>query len=233
MTSRAGRLWRQLIREVGSSRESSGGVEVAAEAVDGAEVAFHVGFFGDAEDRGGFGDGELLKIAEDEDLAVARGKFAEGGLDAFLLFFAHEALAGARAGGDEALGKVEGRGVGGLERLFAVDGAFLSGKVVLFELHELLAGELTEPRVEGERLFFGEVGETLGGLDQGVLDHVGRVGAAGEAAVEVDRNHAFESVSMEAEQGLDCGVFAGGDACEQPVDGVVIDRHAVALRNRP
>lgn len=61
--------------------------EILAEALDGPGDAFLGGFVADAEEGGDFGRGFLLKIAQQEGVAVGFIQFAEGGIEVGSEFF--------------------------------------------------------------------------------------------------------------------------------------------------
>ena len=51
------------------------------------------------------------------------------------------------------------------------------------QLRQPVAGKLSQPRIKRERPVAEIIGQLLDGLGQGVLDHVGRINAAGQPAI--------------------------------------------------
>jgi hypothetical protein len=148
-------------------------LELGAEEIAGAEEARFDGACGQVETAGGGGDIHLLKVIEEEDLAVFWRQgfdgFVEGG--AFVVMF--ELLESA---------SVEGAGVGGIGDLFEGEG---DGRDAADLGAVEVGGKREEPGGEGGLLPPG--GEVAEGAEEGLLGHVfGARAVAAEAVGEVD-----------------------------------------------
>jgi hypothetical protein len=172
------------------------------------------GRLGQAEHSGDLLGGQLLGVAEHEHLAVRGRQAGESRLDPGAQFGADDTLHRAAARGDQPLGEFQGRLGGQVGRLFAGD-VTLPGRVPAVELDQPFPRELPQPGVERQRPVPQVAVELAGRVGQRLLDHVGRVHARRQPAVEPQGDHAAEPVAVPGEQAVAGRGIAGGRPVEQ------------------
>ena len=112
-----------------------------------------------------------------------------------------------------------------VERDLPVGVPGLGAEVPAVDGDELLPGDVPQPEEERELGVAGVVGEVLADLQEGVLEHVGRVHPALEAAVEPKPDHGPQPVPVAGEQVVGRLLVAGGRPPQQVRDGAVVASH--------
>jgi hypothetical protein len=86
---------------------------------------------------------------------------------------------------------------------------------MLVDLDQPLPGDLSQPRVERQRLVTQVVVELFVSLDQYVLNDVGGIEPTKQAAVQTDADHLAQAITVANQQGLTRRVIATGAAQDQ------------------
>ena len=171
---------------------------------EGPDVALGGRRLLEAQHAGGLGVAQLLEVAQGQDLAVERVHAVERLLEADAPLGADGRLAGAGVAAQELRRQGGGgrRGQGAaVERDLAGDVAHLGAEVLAVHPHEPLAGEEPQPEEERHVRLPGVLGQPGGGVDVGLLDDIGGIDPALQAAVEPQRDHPPQAVARPHQQG--------------------------------
>jgi hypothetical protein len=110
--------------------------------------------------------------------------------------------------------------------IFPAHAALLGVQVAPVQLDEPVPGQLPQPGVEGERPTAEVVGQFLGGVGQGFLDHVGGIDPRHHTAVHAERDHLPQLLAVAAQQLLaGVAVAAAGTLDQRFGIWVVAGRH--------
>jgi hypothetical protein len=155
-------------------------------------------------------------MAQHQHLTITGGEAIEGGPDAEAQFVA-EHLA---AGGTVVIQEPIHQGLGGVVpwwggALLADHAPPLCGDMPPVQGNQPLPGELPQPGIEGDGPADEVLLEGTIGLDECLLNHIGRVETSPQSLIEPKLNHAEQPLPVTAEQALPGAAIARGSAEQQ------------------
>ena len=188
------------------------------ETLQGTEVTLGRGRLLDAQHPGRLGGGQLLEVAQRQDLAVDRVECVERLLEPEDPLGPDDRL-GRRRVPAEQLGRQRGgarrRQGAAVQRDLPAGVAHLGAQVVPVQLHQPLADHQAEPEEQRELRIAEVLLQPLGHLDVRLLDHVRGVEPSLQARVEADLDHPAQAIAVALEQGVQRRPVPRPYACDQ------------------
>lgn len=177
-------------------------IDFTREAIESPRVPLAGGDFGDAEDLGDFGPGELLQITEHENFAIGFRKFGEPLHHARLHFGFDQPAVGRSHRRRQVRSQMNGRLIGPLRErsLFANHTSTRRFDVSLVEANQMFPRQAAQPRIKGHRSLAKIVGEFERGLGESLLDDIRRVEPREQTAIEAYRDHPPQSIAIAVEE---------------------------------
>ena len=203
----------QLGRLVGLGR-----VEQHPQPLHGAEIAHPGGGLGQSEDLRSLCGGEMLKVAEQHDLAVGRIELLHGGGTPGFAFVPRSRGRRGEVAIDQMIDRIVRQcGVCGCppDRLLPVEAAAGGQPVAAMGIYEPVAGHMTQPELEWHRGVGEIIAEAAVGFDHHILHDIAGIDPPLNHPVHPQMNHPLDRLPMAFQEAIDGGGIPAAGPVQQ------------------